>query len=75
MVYKTRKYGIIDLSKQTKVVKMKGSIRAFLGFMIVFGTMGSLDANPEQNVFTLVLLSLAGLGIMFSGVMAMKKVY
>lgn len=54
---------------------MKGSIRAFLGFMIVFGTMGSLDANPEQNVFTLVLLSLVGLGIMFSGVMAMKKVY
>lgn len=49
---------------------MAGSIRAFLGFMLCWGAVGGLDAgNP---ILACMALALVGLGVMYSGVLAMK---
>lgn len=51
---------------------MKGSIRTVIGFMLVFGAVGGMDAGTAT--FTEgILLSIIGLGIMYSGVTAMNK--
>lgn len=46
---------------------MKGSIRALVGFMIVFGVVGSLDVN-SISITNALLFSVVGLAIMASGV-------
>lgn len=51
---------------------MKGSIRVFVGLLIVFGAVGGLDAN--ENVLACTALAAAGLLMMYSGVKAMEKV-
>jgi len=51
---------------------MKGSIRTVLGFLIVFGAVGGMDAGSATFTEGL-LLSIIGLGIMYSGVTAMNK--
>jgi hypothetical protein len=51
---------------------MKGSIRTVLGFLIVFGAVGGMDAGSATFTEGL-LLSVIGLGIMYSGVVAMNK--
>lgn len=51
---------------------MTGSIRAFIGFMIAFGAVGTLDADPSASVLVMGALACAGLAIMASGVSAMK---
>ena len=51
---------------------MKGSIRAFVGFFIVFGAVGSLDYDPSASVLVSVSLAVLGLAIMYSGVRAMN---
>lgn len=53
---------------------MKGSIRAFIGFMLVFGAVGGLDYDPNASVFVATMVALAGLAIMYSGVRAMNGV-
>jgi hypothetical protein len=53
---------------------MKGSIRAFVGFMLVFGAVGALDHDPSASVFTATMVALAGLAVMYSGVRAMTGV-
>jgi len=52
---------------------MKGSIRAIIGFLIVYGVSGGLDTATDTQLYT-VVLPLVGLGlaIMYSGVSAMK---
>lgn len=50
---------------------MRGSIRAFVGFMLVFGAVGGLD-NVDAPVLTLVAVAVLGLAIMWSGVSAMQ---
>jgi hypothetical protein len=55
-----------------KEINMRGSIRALVGFLIAFGAVGGIE-NGEP-LMTGVLLALAGLGIMASGVSAMNEV-
>lgn len=52
---------------------MTGSIRAFVGFMVVFGAVGTLEVDPAASLVQMTLLALAGLGIMASGVSAIAK--
>ena len=52
---------------------MRGSIRALVGFMVVFGAVGGMDNNPDASLVTLVALAVVGLAIMWSGVSAMQK--
>jgi hypothetical protein len=50
---------------------MKGSIRTVVGFLLVFGAVGGMDAGSATFTEGL-LLSVIGLGIMYSGVKAMN---
>ena len=52
---------------------MRGSIRAGVGFMMVFGSVGGLDADPSADLLTLTLVAIVGLAVMASGVFAMTK--
>ena len=52
---------------------MKGSIRAIVGFLCVFGAVGGLDADPSASIPVQVSLAVLGLLIMYSGVRAMTK--
>lgn len=51
---------------------MRGSIRALVGFMVVFGAVGGMDNGSD--LFVCVVLAVVGLVTMFSGVMAMKEI-
>lgn len=53
---------------------MKGSIRFFLGFLVVFGAVGTLDVDPTASVLVQTAIGALGLAIMYSGAKAMKKV-
>jgi hypothetical protein len=55
-------------------VNMKGSIRAIVGLLVVFGVAGGLDTASDSQLLTLIVLGALGLGIMASGVSAMKEV-
>ena len=59
--------------KIEKGVAMKGSIRFFVGLLIVFGAVGGMD-NPENPVMVGLALAVVGLGLMYSGVKAMERV-
>ena len=61
--------------KSEKGVAMKGSIRFFVGLLIVFGAVGGMD-NPEQAAYFVeqIVAAVIGLGLMYSGVKAMERV-
>lgn len=50
---------------------MAGSIRTFLGFLLVFGSVGGLDNGSP--LVACVAIAAAGLLIMASGVDAMNR--
>ena len=52
---------------------MKGSIRALVGFLVVYGAVGTLDADPQASVLAMGALATFGLLVMASGVFAMEK--
>lgn len=52
---------------------MRGSIRAGVGFFCVFGSVGSLDADPNASLLVAISLAVVGLVLMYSGVMAMNR--
>jgi|APGre2960657373_1045057.scaffolds.fasta_scaffold201370_2 hypothetical protein len=52
---------------------MKGSIRACVGFLCVFGAVGSLDYDPSASIMVALSLAVFGLGLMYSGVTAMNR--
>ena len=52
---------------------MKGSIRAIVGFLVVLGAVGGMDADPTNSVLLGTLLAIAGLLLMHSGVSAMNR--
>ena len=58
--------------KNEKGVAMKGSIRLFIGFILVFGAVGGLD-NPETPLLAGLALAVVGLGLMYSGNKAMER--
>jgi hypothetical protein len=51
---------------------MKGSIRFFLGLIVVTGAIGTLDIDPDASLVTSLIISLIGLIIMYSGTVALK---
>lgn len=53
---------------------MRGSIRALVGFVIVFGAAGGLDNATDGQILGLTALACAGLALMASGVSAMRSV-
>ena len=52
---------------------MKGSIRAIVGFLIVFGAVGGMEHDPTVSIGMAALVAFIGLAIMYSGVSAMKE--
>lgn len=51
---------------------MKGSIRVFIGFLLVFGAVGGMDTVPDQ-LMAQIAVAIVGLGFMYSGTKAMGK--
>lgn len=51
---------------------MRGSIRAIVGLLVVFGVAGALDTATDSQLLTLLVFAALGLGIMASGVNAMN---
>lgn len=52
---------------------MKGTIRAIVGFLLVYGCVGGMDNATDTVLYTALLpLAIVGLGIMASGVNAMS---
>lgn len=54
-------------------VNMNGSIRALVGFLMVFGAVGTMEVDPAASLVDLCLIAAAGLAIMGAGVSAMRK--
>jgi hypothetical protein len=52
---------------------MKGSIRVVLGFLIAFGAVGTLDADPNASVLLQAAIASVGLAIMLLGVSSMQQ--
>ena len=52
---------------------MKGSIRMLVGFLLVFGAVGGMDAGPAEDFYYQIVMAVVGLGFMFSGVRAMNR--
>ena len=51
---------------------MKGSIRAIVGLLIVFGAAGGLDTATDAQLLPVVAVACVGLFVMLSGVKAME---
>jgi len=51
---------------------MRGSIRMFIGFFLLWGAAGALDF-PENSLLTCVSIAVLGALIGLSGVNAMRK--
>lgn len=52
---------------------MKGSIRAFVGFLIAFGAVGQSDFDPTTPFLQTVVIAGIGLALMASGIKAMNR--
>ena len=52
---------------------MRGSIRAILGLLVVFASVGGIDNATDSQLLILVPVALVGLALMASGVSAMKE--
>lgn len=52
---------------------MRGSIRIFLGLLIAFGAVGTLDYNPDASLLVQSALAFTGLAISFWGILAREK--
>ena len=50
---------------------MAGSLRAFFGFLLVFGAVGGLDNN--ESLVACLAIAAVGLALMASGVSAMNR--
>ena len=51
---------------------MRGSIRAFVGLIVVFGAVGGIDTATDGELLITTALAIVGLAIMYSGVRAMN---
>lgn len=59
--------------KSEKGVVMKGSIRFFVGLLVVFGAVGGLDNATDAQLPILLAVSALGLFSMYSATKAMKS--
>jgi hypothetical protein len=53
---------------------MQGSIRTIIGLIIVMAAAGGLDNATDSQLFPIIAIAIAGLGLMASGVSAMKSI-
>ena len=44
------------------------AVVAFTGFFLVYGESGTIDTAPDSQLFTLLAITIAGLGLFFAGV-------
>jgi hypothetical protein len=51
---------------------MQGSIRVAIGFMVVFGAVGTLDIDPSASILVQSGIAALGLLVMYSGTRAMN---
>jgi phosphate starvation-inducible membrane PsiE len=52
---------------------MRGSIRMIVGFLIVFGAVGTIEVNPDANLLVQIVIAIGGLAVMLTGVSAMRE--
>jgi hypothetical protein len=52
---------------------MQGSIRTISGLIIVMAAAGGLDNATDAQLIPAIMIAIAGLAVMASGVFAMKK--
>jgi hypothetical protein len=48
-------------------------IRFIVGFLIVFGCVGGMDNAPNEDMFILIGMTIAGLVLMYFGTEKMKQ--
>jgi hypothetical protein len=48
-------------------------IRFIFGFLIVFGCVGAMDNAPNEDMFILLGITIAGLVIMYQGTKSMQE--
>jgi len=53
---------------------MRGSIRMFVGFMLVFGSVGGMDNSTDSDLLLLLGTAIIGMVLMLSGLKAMKEI-
>ena len=53
---------------------MKGSIRAITGLLVSMLAAGSLDNATDSQLPVVILVAVLGIGLMYSGVSAMKEI-
>jgi len=52
---------------------MPGTIRLAIGFMMVFGAVGTLEFDPDTSLLTTAILATIGLVIMAFGVAKIQQ--
>ena len=52
---------------------MRGSIRILVGFMIALGAVGTIEVNPDSDLFTLMMIAIGGLIGMLIGVSVIRE--
>ena len=52
---------------------MTGSIRMFLGLVVVLGAAGGLDTATDAQLLPCIAMAIVGLAVMASGVSASKS--
>lgn len=50
-------------------------IRLGIGFLLVFGAVGGIENDPSASLLVLSAIAIIGLGLMHSGVHALKGKY
>ena len=52
----------------SKLLGFCDAVVAFTGFFLVYGVSGTIDTAPDSQLFTLLAITIAGLGLFFAGV-------
>ncbi len=47
---------------------MKGSIRFFIGFLLMLGSVGTMEIDPTASILVQTIIVIAGIAFMLSGV-------
>lgn len=53
---------------------MRGSIRVFVGLVVMMGIAGGIDTATDGQLLVLIAMAIATAGVMLSGVRAMNRV-
>jgi hypothetical protein len=64
---------ILEFVQLRLEIKMRGSIRMLVGFLIVFGAVGTIEVNPDANLLVQMIVAGAGLALLYSGVSVMRE--